>query len=229
MHSSCDSLWGPAPHIRLTRSSSTPSGLPHATPHSCMSARREPGQRSAQATRTISSASLHMPRNSSIRAGESLGDSELIRQTHNSFAAPHSFLSEEARAAKEEDDVFHFISYLPATGRLWELDGLKPGPIDLGPCSEVRPSVRGLVFSIWDVCEGRAFLSLPQPPSAPAAELLRAGKWSYVILALRRGFVVLRLQLREVCMQRLLANDIDLRPDADISSHFAPIAGPLWF
>ena len=155
--SACDSLWGPAPHIRLTRSSSTPSGLPHATPHSCMSARREPGQRSAQATRTTSSASLHMPRNSSIRAGESLGDSELIRQTHNSFAAPHSFLSEEARAAKEEDDVFHFISYLPAMGRLWELDGLKPGPIDLGPCSEVQP----LSFLVP--------LSLLETSSAPAA------------------------------------------------------------
>ena len=39
-------------------------------------------------------------------AGESLGHSELIRQVHNSFTAPHSFLSEEARAAKEEDDVY---------------------------------------------------------------------------------------------------------------------------
>ena len=71
-------------------------------------------------------------------AGESLGHSELIRQVHNSFAAPHSFLSEEARAAKEEDDVYHFIAFLPAAGRLWELDGLKPGPIDLGACTEVR-------------------------------------------------------------------------------------------
>ena len=75
-------------------------------------------------------------------AGESLGHSELIRQVHNSFAAPHAFLSEEARAAREEDDLFHFIAYLPRAGRLWELDGLTRGPIDHGACTEVRPGQR---------------------------------------------------------------------------------------
>ena len=38
----------------------------------------------------------------------------------------------EAVATVRKLDAFHFVSYVPIKGRLFELDGLKPYPIDHG-------------------------------------------------------------------------------------------------
>ena len=65
--------------------------------------------------------------------GLAISNSETIRAVHNSFARAESFLdSSKPRKATKDDDLFHFTTFLPVNGHLYELDGLKPFPVNFG-------------------------------------------------------------------------------------------------
>lgn len=70
-----------------------------------------------------------------VSRGLILTNSEHIRKVHNSFGRQTLFEFDEKHVKKEED-AYHFVGYVPIKGRLYELDGLRDGPVDLGRCDQ---------------------------------------------------------------------------------------------
>jgi len=57
----------------------------------------------------------------------------MVRDVHNSFARPEPIMYDDSssKSGAKSEDVFHFVAYVPFKGRVYELDGLKSGPIPL--------------------------------------------------------------------------------------------------
>ncbi|XP_073229835.1 uncharacterized protein [Porites lutea] len=71
--------------------------------------------------------------------GYVIGNLPELAMAHNKFARPEPKLLPEKTNAVSTGramEAFHFVSYVPISGRLFELDGLKPYPIDHGPWGE---------------------------------------------------------------------------------------------
>jgi len=63
--------------------------------------------------------------------GLALGNSEAIRTAHNSFRQQSSFEIVQDKDDKK-GDAFHFVGYICVNNKVYELDGLKQGPILIG-------------------------------------------------------------------------------------------------
>ena len=70
--------------------------------------------------------------------GDMIGQQELIRAKHNSFARNDPFISTQDKdvSDKEKGDAFHFVAYTPVHGNVYELDGLRDGPILVNSTTE---------------------------------------------------------------------------------------------
>lgn len=71
--------------------------------------------------------------------GFAIGNLQPLAKAHNSHARPEAPRKRERMqglSASRTLEAFHFVSYVPIRGRLFELDGLKSYPIDHGPWGE---------------------------------------------------------------------------------------------
>lgn len=69
--------------------------------------------------------------------GEAIGSSEALQTAHNAFSRKDvAFLQDQkpTLTATGKEDVFHFVAYVPhePTQKVYELDGLQQGPIEVG-------------------------------------------------------------------------------------------------
>ncbi|EPT24912.1 ubiquitin carboxyl-terminal hydrolase, family 1 protein [Toxoplasma gondii ME49] len=98
--------------------------------------------------------------------GEAIGNSELIRAAHNSFRSSSPFDWTDDDDDKEKEDAFHFVSYIFFKGHAYEMDGLKPGPQNLGSCGEdswtelVRKRLQSRIAKIQTAASGELRFNL---------------------------------------------------------------------
>lgn len=128
--------------------------------------------------------------------GLAISNSDKIRLAHNSFSRAEPFVMDE-RKATGDDDVYHFVAYVPFNGKVYELDGLQEGPICLGEIpaesayadpwlqvacpviqariekyasSEIRFNLLALIRNRMQVLESRMGALLEQDEQTPESE-----------------------------------------------------------
>lgn len=61
--------------------------------------------------------------------GLSISNCDKIRIEHNKFSKPEPFIfSSKKKEADDDEDLFHFVSYIHHKNSIYEIDGLQEGP-----------------------------------------------------------------------------------------------------
>jgi len=170
-----------------------------------------------------------------VMKGLALSNSESIRTVHNSFS--HQTLFEfDAKKADKDDDVFHFVSYIPIDGRIYELDGLKEGPIDHGAAGEnwtetVRPIIEARMqrykegeihFNLMSVVEDKiqkcnrllsSGADISQEESSKLKMQLmdeesRRARWKMENIRRRHNYLPIIMEMLKLLAQRGQLNDV---------------------
>ena len=134
--------------------------------------------------------------------GDVMSNSETLRTVHNSFARSEMFSLESTGPGDRDGEApNHFIAYTVAQGRLYELDGLQPLPIDHGACSAqdfptrieavLQERVRryeGTESSFCLLALTRDVLADEADGMRAQAELERRAKWRQEVALRRHNF-----------------------------------------
>ncbi|KAI6026393.1 hypothetical protein BKA83DRAFT_4242868 [Pisolithus microcarpus] len=98
--------------------------------------------------------------------GMAIASADWLREAHNDLSPPSTISLDGLGIPKKTEDAYHFIVYLPASGSVYELDGLKPYPVRHGTFED---SDDGWLRKAREVIENRI---ATYPPSAIEFSLL---------------------------------------------------------
>ncbi|KAF0717313.1 Aste57867_2344 [Aphanomyces stellatus] len=139
--------------------------------------------------------------------GLAISNSDTIRTVHNSFSRAEPFVVEDdKRPAKDDDDVYHFVAYVPFQGKVYELDGLAEGPVCLGDITTPEPT---------------AWLNVATPVIQRRIEKYASSEIRFNLMGLVRN----RIQLAQDNIAALLDQDQTPAVSSQIQSWQQCIAG----
>ncbi|KAB5596071.1 Ubiquitin carboxyl-terminal hydrolase [Ceratobasidium theobromae] len=84
--------------------------------------------------------------------GLAVTSSDFLRSAHNALSPPSVLSISDGPQPQSSEDAYHFISYLPVVGQIYEFDGLKRAPVAHGTYNE---NGEGWVAKAREVIEKR--------------------------------------------------------------------------
>jgi len=110
---------------------------------------------------TLSTLRSHVQGMSPENKGLAIGNCPELAMAHNSHAVPRARRRVDrtsgtvAAGSRYTGEAFHFVSYVPINGRLFELDGLKRFPLDHGPVgSDWTEKLRAVITERLGIATG---------------------------------------------------------------------------
>jgi len=110
---------------------------------------------------TLSTLRSHVQGMSPENKGLAIGNCPELAMAHNSHAVPRARRRVDrtsgavAAGSRYSGEAFHFVSYVPINGRLFELDGLKRFPLDHGPVgSDWTEKLRAVITERLGIATG---------------------------------------------------------------------------
>ena len=178
---------------------------------------------------TLTNLRCHVAGMSPENKGLAIGNCPELAMAHNSHAVPRARRRQDR--AKEHvpgtrfttSEAFHFVSYVPINGRLFELDGLKKFPVDHGPIlgNDWTEKLREVITSRLGIATGgepyhdirfalMAVVPDPRLALTRRLEMLRTNR-EIVVLALRELMAL--YQERKLLRSQVKVEPLDVKEE----------------